>query len=100
MDTSVALLSVLLDVLSCRLRLREPEREKDRSENPLYSNIDCFVVSVWGAGPRFSKTELVQRDTVSPSHMRLYKDFVRFSLSHMARHFLYAAHAIGFCLII
>lgn len=98
MDTSVALLSVLLDVLSCRLRLREPEREKDRSENPLYSNIDCFVVSVLGAGPRFSKTEPVQRDTVSPSQMNLYKDYQVFSHTH-CKICSYAAQTIGFSFI-
>lgn len=39
-------------------------------------------MSVLGTGPRFSKTELVQRDTVSPSQMSLYKDYQVFSHTH------------------
>lgn len=60
----------------------EAQRERERQVRES-RNIDCFVVSVLGSGPTLFKTELVQRDTVSPSQMRwygsLYKDYQVFS---------------------
>lgn len=93
-NSSVALLlSALMEALSCSQR----EGKRERSENPA----TCFVVSVLGTGLRLFKTELVQKDTVSPSQMRrygsLYKDCQVFSLTHTGRHFLYTAQKSWFC---
>lgn len=41
----------------------QTQRER-KKEHPLCGNIDCFVVNV--LAPGLSKTELVQRDSVSP----------------------------------
>lgn len=91
-DSSVALLLSLF----CSLRERERERQVRES-----SNIDCFVVSVLGTGLRLFKTELVQKDTVSPSQMKrygsLYKDCQVFSLTHWKTFSVHCTLRSWFC---